>query len=428
MNVSLIAYGTRGDVQPFLTLAWALTQRGHAVRLLAPTNLCAWAARSGVPCHPLPVDTQALFRAEAGRRMLAGGRVVAFLRWLHRVEKSYRDAMHEALIAGCEDADVLVTHTLLQDRAAALGAARRIPVLPMSMFPLAPTAAMASPFFSLRDLGWLNRPSHRLLQSMLWHNARADVQVLRSRLGLPPAAVSFARWLEQTRGPQLLAFSACLMPRPADWGPELHVVGALGVPGPLRQALGEAGLPPTLARWLAAGRRPVYFGFGSMPVLDGGAVIELVRCTLSRLGERGVIGVGWSDAPVVLDGPGLIAVHEADHGALLPRCAAAVHHGGSGTVHASIGSACPTVVASVFADQPFWGARVRALGVGATLPFATLVGPEGSDALYRALTSALLDTTQVRARALAQEMAAEQPLQRAVEVIERKLPQAPVPQ
>jgi sterol 3beta-glucosyltransferase len=49
-----------------------------------------------------------------------------------------------------------------------------------------------------------------------------------------------------------------------------------------------------------------------------------------------------------------------------------VHHGGAGTTHASLRAGLPTLICSVFADQPFWGDRVAKLGVGATFPFQKL--------------------------------------------------------
>lgn len=49
-----------------------------------------------------------------------------------------------------------------------------------------------------------------------------------------------------------------------------------------------------------------------------------------------------------------------------------MHHGGAGTTHASLRAGPPTLICSVFADQPFWGYRVAKLGVGATFPFQKL--------------------------------------------------------
>ncbi|KAK2994723.1 hypothetical protein RJ640_002529 [Escallonia rubra] len=41
-----------------------------------------------------------------------------------------------------------------------------------------------------------------------------------------------------------------------------------------------------------------------------------------------------------------------------------VHHGGAGTTAAGLKAACPTTVVPFFGDQPFWGERVHAKGVG----------------------------------------------------------------
>ncbi|CAJ1949389.1 unnamed protein product [Sphenostylis stenocarpa] len=41
-----------------------------------------------------------------------------------------------------------------------------------------------------------------------------------------------------------------------------------------------------------------------------------------------------------------------------------IHHGGAGTTAAGLKAACPTTIVPFFGDQPFWGDRVHARGVG----------------------------------------------------------------
>lgn len=54
---------------------------------------------------------------------------------------------------------------------------------------------------------------------------------------------------------------------------------------------------------------------------------------------------------------------------LFQRVAAVVHHGGAGSTAAGIRAGRPTLVVPFLGDQPFWGARIHALGVGpAPLP------------------------------------------------------------
>ena len=51
---------------------------------------------------------------------------------------------------------------------------------------------------------------------------------------------------------------------------------------------------------------------------------------------------------------------------VLPRCQVAVHHGGSGTVAASVAARIPTFVCSLVADNPFWGALSKNLALVCT--------------------------------------------------------------
>ena len=128
-----------------------------------------------------------------------------------------------------------------------------------------------------------------------------------------------------------------------------------------------------LRDWLAAGDPPVFFGFGSMPVRDPAEIVSIITEVSQRLGVRSLISAGWGRLHALEpDNPAVTVVGAVDHGAVLPLCIAAVHHGGAGTLAASLGAGIPTLVCSVFADQPFWGARLIDVGVGAHLPFKDL--------------------------------------------------------
>jgi sterol 3beta-glucosyltransferase len=113
----------------------------------------------------------------------------------------------------------------------------------------------------------------------------------------------------------------------------------------------------------------------------------------------------------------LFFVDEVDHQSLLPRCAAAIHHGGAGTTATSIGTGTPTLVASVFWDQPFWGARCRELGVGDTFPFAKLDKRRLTDGLRTVLDPSV----SARAAQVGRQLAEEDGVANAVAAIEEQL-------
>lgn len=257
--------------------------------------------------------------------------------------------------------------------------------------------------------------THRVLLDLLWKLSREDVQAMRESLGLRPARTSYAREVRARRLLALLSFSEKLFPRPDDWAENYAQVSSFVMSGELKARVGERGLPDDTLRWLERGPAPIFFGFGSMPVLDPASMLAMTRTVARSLGVRAVIGAGWTK---LLDGDAddVLVVGGIDHEALFSRCSAAVHHGGSGTTYASLRAGLPTVVASVFADQPLWGARCRALGVGATLPFSQL----DADSMTKALTVARSARTVHAAKQLGAALSTENGVEAATSLLERR--------
>jgi len=118
-----------------------------------------------------------------------------------------------------------------------------------------------------------------------------------------------------------------------------------------------------------------------------------------------VLGAGWTD----LEGPdcdlpeGVAVSGDCDHAWLLERCCAVVHHGGAGTTHTAAAAGLPQVLCPLFADQPFWAGRVRAMGAGTVLPFRNL----SAEALCEALGTALQGPCQEAAAELADTLRQE---------------------
>lgn len=101
---------------------------------------------------------------------------------------------------------------------------------------------------------------------------------------------------------------------------------------------------------------------------------------------------------------------------LLPKCSAVVTNGGYGGVQAALSHGVPVVVAGTTEDKPEVAARVAGAGVGINLRTSC-----PSPAAVRSAVRALLEqpSYRTRARALAQQYAACDAVQRAVELIEQ---------
>jgi UDP:flavonoid glycosyltransferase YjiC (YdhE family) len=151
-----------------------------------------------------------------------------------------------------------------------------------------------------------------------------------------------------------------------------------------------------------------------MPVLDPSSAVEMITGVAGRLGVRALIGAGWSGLAAGVRDEKIFITERVDHDLVLPRCRAAVHHGGAGTTHTVLRTGLPALVANVFADQSLWGRRVQATGAGTTMPYQSLDARRLEDALRPLLAAEV----KARAEAIGRAMAAEQPVTAVTNLIE----------
>jgi sterol 3beta-glucosyltransferase len=104
-------------------------------------------------------------------------------------------------------------------------------------------------------------------------------------------------------------------------------------------------------------------------------------------------------------------VDKVPHGWLFPKVKAALHHGGAGTVGASLTAGLPTLIKPWFGDQYFWASRVTHLGVGLKL------SDLDPDDLAEALRTATRDTVMIeRAAMLGEKIRQENGVHNAINV------------
>ena len=62
MHITILAYGSRGDVQPYVALGVGLRRAGHTVRLAAPEPFESFVTEYGLEFAPLPGDPAQLMQ------------------------------------------------------------------------------------------------------------------------------------------------------------------------------------------------------------------------------------------------------------------------------------------------------------------------------------------------------------------------------
>ncbi len=416
MRVTVMAIGSRGDVQPYVALGEGLARVGYEVRIATHTPFAPLLEGRGLEFFQVGEDPAELFANERIHSMLgAGTDALKFMREFSALLEPVTRMLVRDSVAACRGADAVVLSNAgivpgFHQIAEALGA----PYCTALLQPVRPTRAFPSPFTPALPSWWplrgaYNLASHHLFLRAFAHFFRHVIPMLREEHGLPPISRR-AFWRRAETAPILFGFSPSVAPRPDDWPPRAQVTGYWFL-----DALEGWRPPAELSAFLDAGPPPVYVGFGSMVTRDPQAATKLVVEALQRTGQRAVLLTG-SGAFVEEGLPDeVLAVRSAPHDRLFPRMAAVVHHGGAGTTSAGLRAGVPSVPAPFFADQPFWGRTVHALGVGPRpIPHKRL----GADRLAQAIEQAVSDEAmRARAADLGERIRAEDGVARAVEII-----------
>lgn len=414
MNITILALGSRGDVQPALALGVALQRAGYTVRLGSYAQFAGLAHTHGLAFTPIAGDIEAMLQSADGQAMLRSRNPTRLLRLIRTYMRETAEQAKYDILASIADAEALISLGMFYYTAQSLAELRGLPHITAALQPNLPTGAFPAPLLPPPPLHrpLLNRLSHQLADQLFFGVVRPTLNGLRRDLAMAPLPLRPAAARAITAGqPALYAFSRLLVPKPADWPPSAQITGFWFLDAPV-----DYTPPAELAAFLAAGDPPVYIGYGSMNTRDPQRSAEIALRALALSGRRGLLTRGWgglaaSDLP-----PGTLMIGDVPHSWLFPQLSAVVHHGGSGTTAAGLRAGVPSIIAPFFADQPFWAQRVAALGVGpAAIPQAQL----SAERLARAITATDSPTVIRRAAAVGAIIAAEDGVARAVTTIER---------
>jgi UDP:flavonoid glycosyltransferase YjiC (YdhE family) len=412
MRITILALGSRGDVQPFVPLGKALQAAGHRVRVATFAAFTAMIRDAGLDFSPIHGDAQALLNTASQGGFLAGRtNPWQVMRALQRSYGTLAQSMPQDL-AGLDDTDLVLNqlpaHLFGGDLAEHLGVPWAIvAVIPLTRTHWRPLVGFPT---TLSKLPGYNTLTYRLGEQIGWQLFRKAVNRLRTeQWGLQPAPF----WgpyeaIHREEIPVICGFSEHVAPRAPDWGSHVHLTGWWY---PMEPAWAP---PAELERFVESGSPPVFIGLGSMPVSDPALTTALVVEAVRLCGQRAVLHAGWAGLGGALPAE-VFPISYAPYAWLFPRMAAVVHHGGSGTAGFGFWSGVPSVVAPFGFDQFYWGERAAALGVGPRpVPFRTLT----AERLAGAIETAVADTAmRGRAAALGQRLREERGVQQAVEII-----------
>ncbi|WP_179466329.1 glycosyltransferase [Mycolicibacterium vinylchloridicum] len=403
MRILIPLVGSRGDVQPGVALGLELERRGHDVIIGAPPNFVDFVAKAGLTARQFGPDVHALYSSPEGQRALAAGSTFKLMSMVSKQMSEYADRMDDELIDISRGAEMIVCTTFSEDRSAIIAESLGIPMVTLHTYPCRKNSHYAPPGSvpaNWKVPGVFNRVAWSAIERLRTVVFGKYLNNLRAKLGLPRSWASTESILLARNVPELQMYDQAFVPGLAEeWGSSRPMVGFLWLPQSARAAIGESAEAHTeVLNWVDAGTPPIFFGFGSMPILDFASVLGMIEQICARTGERALVSVGGASlSPEMRNTSENVKVVDAlAHDLVFPHCKAAVHHGGIGTLFESLRAGLPTLVCSVSFDQPVWGHQVERLGVGAHIPFTKL----RADTLSAGIDAVLDPHMRSRAEAL----------------------------
>jgi UDP:flavonoid glycosyltransferase YjiC (YdhE family) len=419
MQVTILAVGSRGDVQPYLALGKGLQQAGYRVRLGMPANFESLAEKHHLDFVAITPSSQQIMAGPVGRTMITSGENnLAFILNLAKMVGEHAQQSLQAAWQACQGTDVIIFNHFAW-MGYHLAEKLNLPSIAAWIYPLNRTRA----FPPLGTPPWLqfgesfNKPSYLLYEQLIQYAFNGIFNEWRCTLDLPPlprGGIFEHFYRRQT--PVLYAYSPNVLPKPDDWSARFVVTGYWFLDR------SSEWIPPTaLTDFLADGPPPVYVGFGSMISNQSDKLTGMAIEALKQTGQRGILARGWGGLDISKANQRLtddiFVIDETPHDWLFPQMAAVVHHGGAGTTSAGLRAGVPSVLIPFSGDQPFWGQRVAALGVG---PAAISYKKLSARRLTSAIKTAVSDKTmQRRAADLGQQISSEDGVDKAVKTFEK---------
>jgi UDP:flavonoid glycosyltransferase YjiC (YdhE family) len=365
MRFVLAVHGTRGDVEPCAAVGMELQRRGHEVQMAVAPNMVDFVGSAGLAAVRYGPDSQQQLSAASDfiRNVVRIQHPRNIVRAVKDIYAQGWAEMSGTLTSLADGTDLLFTGHTYQGVALNVAEYHDIPLAALHYFPVRVNGHLG--LASLPALPPLTRSAMKVAWWLYWQITKEAEDAQRRELRLPRVAVSSAGRMAERQSLEIQAYDELCFPGlAAEWGERRPFVGALTMQ--LRTDADD-----DVESWSAAGRAPIYFSFGSTPVLSPAETVAMISAACAELGERALIYCGAGDFDGIRHPAHVKLVGTVNYATIFPACRAVVHHGGAGTTAAGLRVGKPTLILWDVADQPIWAAAVKRLKVGTARRFST---------------------------------------------------------
>jgi len=404
MKITILATGSRGDLQPYIALGKSLRDKGQLVKIATLLDFQEFVRAHGLDYFPVKARLSTLLNSDVVANAKKVDNPVKFFQSFRELS-NIAGELQSDLFDACEGSDLIIYHP-----GAAVGyfAAQKmgIPAVLASPFPMTPTSDYpALIFYQFPQFGgFYNKLTHKIFEKIMWMASKNPLKKFWIRqFGKPPQNFSCPFGKQTTKEfPTIVSCSQYVFPNPKDWPDHVYNTGYW--------FLDEEPdwIPPqALVTFLNQGPAPVYVGFGS--VTDSTRAKETLQLVIEGLrmaGCRGVLSLGGETEKFAAED--IFILDDVPHSWLFPQMSVVVHHGGAGTTAAGFRAGVPSVIIPHSNDQFAWGKRAYELGVASSpIPRQKLTSANLAAAIQYALKTETIQSAAMLGKKIQSENGAE---------------------
>lgn len=364
MKAILFSIGTRGDIEPFLAIAQILKEKNWDIICVFPEQFRETVESMDISFRGFSREFLDLLDGKEAK-MFMGGQGAFFFRIKFLIRMA-RDGLKLSK-------DILELHHNTQEEEKP----DRILYHPKCNYSLiwgmaypgksilvSPVPGVSHNIRHLNILGnygrllntftvWLGNTMKAVMLKIVSKRYRTDYPELKITI---PSIKKAMLEKEKT----FYAISPALFPRPDYWPDPAYVVGYFERDKTIHWQPEEE-----LVEFLDTHKKIVFITFGSMSNSNPNEITRIIVEVLKRNNISAIINTSWGGLEETDKCPdNIYFVNNIPYDWIFPKMKAIIHHGGSGTTHAALKYACPSLIIPHILDQFFWNKIIKQLHLG----------------------------------------------------------------
>ncbi len=393
MKISIVVYGTRGDIQPMLALANALMNKGHDIIFCGNPEHESFV--KSYNCHFVPFGPNVKEQLKINAETKKTPDSFSSLKGLKKeIEKQI--ALLPEIIKG--SGLVLGAGIVFGVRSAT-----EIDNIPFRLIVFYPSALGPG-----EDGSFLNRLKYKAGMTALNGALKGAMNKKRQEGGLPP----IRNVIKNFGGDHVIVASDVALNKVKEGVRANYTqTGYMFLPS-------KNGLSENVKEFIASGKPPVFISFGSNPVSEPDKITDIFNRVSAATHQRFIISKGWAELASVSPSSDILYVDDVPYEILFPQMAAIIHHGGTGTMASAAKAGVPQAAFPYMFDQFENHKQIIKLGLGPkTCIFKKLSDKELTAAINDCVTN---EQYKMNAKEIAKKINDRDGLQLTVKLIEEE--------